>query len=180
MGREIATLRRLRWIEAWWRFIRWKRLILGVIPLVFWTSTADAQVYAATKYISMNYGSLEGEFWLSARLSTQFRKDMGVEAVMGFVPSKGELSDIYGLAHYRYHLWPDRRFVPHLVAGAGAVTLVGNGRREVNFVASFGGGVQEFITDDLALRADAENYTVFLEGERENRQGASGGIVFIF
>ena len=155
-------------------------LLVGWLLLFLVRSVASAQVIPETKYISTNYGVVEGDFSFSVRLSGQVRNDMGVEVVLGMVPSRGELSDIYSLILFQYHLWPKTKFVPHLVGGAGAVTAVGMGRREVDFVVAVGGGIMAFISENLALRLDVENRSVFLEEDTHNRQSISGGVVLIF
>lgn len=143
-------------------------------------SVLPAQVIRGSRYISFAYGDVEGDFSIAARLSGQFRDDMGIEVMMGFVPSRGELSDIYSLVHYRYHLWPEKRIVPHLVGGAGAVMMVGSGERKTDFVMSVGGGIAAYLTENVAFRFDVENFTVFLEGTKDNRQSVSAGIVLLF
>jgi hypothetical protein len=155
-----------------------------LITLLFFFSLGGsvtfAQVIPETKYISTSYGVVERDFYISVGLSGQIREDSGIGVVMGMVPSKGAFSDIYTYLQFQYHLLPRSRFVPHLMGGAGAVTVVGLGRREVDFVISAGGGIIAFLTQNLALRLDMENYSVYLEEETDNRQVASGGVVLIF
>jgi hypothetical protein len=138
-------------------------LFASIFLLLPGSTVVSAQVVQGSKYISTGFGIVEGDFSISSRMSGQFRKDMGVEVLMGFVPDKGFLSDIYSLVHFRYHLWPDNWLVPHVVGGAGAITLVGSGRREIDFVTSVGAGAAVFLTENVAVRADVENYTVFVK-----------------
>ncbi len=149
-------------------------LLLAVSP------PSEAQVVSGSNYVSTGYGVVDGNFALSARLSSQIRNDLGVEFMTGFVPSRGSLSDIYTCLAFQYHLWPEKRLVPHISGGAGAATLIGLGDREVDFVSLAGVGVNAFVTQKLAFRFDVEDYFVFLEDENDARTGFSGSLLFIF
>ncbi len=154
--------------------------LLATFFVLVMASILPAQVVPGSRYVSFAYGELEGEFSIAARLSGQFRKDMGIEVMMGFVPSRGDSSDIYSLVHYRYHLWPGKRIVPHLVGGGGAIIVMGGGERYTEFVMSMGGGVAAYLTENIALRFDVENFAVFLEGTTDNRQSLGAGFILIF
>ena len=80
----------------------------------------------------------------------------------------------------RYHMWPEKRIVPHLVGGAGALNVVGAGRRETHFVMSAGGGVAAYLTENVAFRFDVENFTIFFEETTDNRGSVGAGVILIF
>ncbi|MDX2480546.1 MAG: outer membrane beta-barrel domain-containing protein [Desulfuromusa sp.] len=64
-----------------------------------------------------------------------------------------------------YHFWPDKKLVPYVAAGLGAIGSspdVGSNRNHLLF--NYGGGIKYFILDNLiALRADIRHLLDFPE-----------------
>jgi hypothetical protein len=155
--------------------------ILAVFLLLYIPdSTALAQIDTDSKCISTGYGVVENNFLVSIRLSSQITKNLGIEAAGEFVPSRDGQSDLYSFVQCQYHVRPEKLVVPYLGGGAGAMTLISGGDRETDFTIVFGVGGKVFVAQELAVRFDLENYTIFHESERYNRQGFSGGLLFAF
>jgi len=151
-------------------------LLLLYIPY----STVLAQIDTGSKCISTGYGIVEGDFSASFRLSSQITRDIGIEATGSFVPSRDGRSDFFSFVQCQYNIRPEKRVVPHFGGGAGVMTMVGMNDRDTDFIIVFGAGGKVFAVQNLAVRFDLENYTIFHESERHNRQAFSGGLVFIF
>jgi hypothetical protein len=151
-------------------------LCLGISPV----QVGRAQSASGATSISTSFGLIKGDFEISARLSSLVRQDMGIEVTGAFVPSRGDLSDLYTMVQYVYLPWTGKWIIPHLSGGAGATVVVGRGRRNTDFVASFGTGIEASLTGDLHARLDVEDYAVSLEDGWDNRGSFSTGIVFIF
>ena len=146
----------------------------------FGSGEISAQVLARSPALAGGYGMVGGDFAVSSRLSTQIRRDMGVEFLGSFVPSRGDLSDLFALVLYHYHFQPKRRIVPHLAAGLGAVAVVGRGHRSTDLAISLGLGAIGFLNEGLAVRFDIEHYAVSRQREWDHRQAISSGVMFIF
>jgi hypothetical protein len=164
---------------------RSRGVLLGVVFLLIGSllstgSSLRAQIAPESKAISIGYGLIDGDYSLSMRLSAPIRLDMGVEVVGEFVPARNGLSDLYTLVLFQYFFQPEKRIVPNVSGGAGAVTIVGGGRRMTDFGIGFGGGVRVYLLEGLAVRLDVEHYTLFPENESENRPGAAIAALFDF
>jgi OOP family OmpA-OmpF porin len=106
------------------------------------------------------------------RLGYDLTKNWGVEAVGDHLSTRGTYSrrSINALS-YRldilYNILPDGPLVPYLAAGGGGITS-GHGKdglkisdRTNDATANAGFGVKYFLTDSVALRADARQLFVF-------------------
>ncbi|MRR30114.1 outer membrane beta-barrel domain-containing protein, partial [bacterium] len=82
----------------------------------------------------------------------------------------------YGLEGL-YHFMPESRFVPFLAAGLGGLSWDGR-QSDTDQLLSAGGGMKLFLTDRVALRADARN--IFTFSEAQNHQEVTGGLDFQF
>lgn len=102
------------------------------------------------------------------RAGYDFTKNWGVEALFDYVRTKSSRVDDsadayrYG-ADVLYHFMPDSKIVPYLAAGFGGTTVNYQGgiKNENNALFNYGGGLKYFLTDSIALRADARHIWVF-------------------
>jgi OOP family OmpA-OmpF porin len=105
------------------------------------------------------------------RIGYDLTKDWEVEAVGSFLATEGTHSNAsVNTVNYRvdvlYNILPDGPLVPYLAIGAGGVTAghgsdFNAGGRNTDATANGGLGLKYFITDSIALRADAREVFVF-------------------
>ncbi|QXE85508.1 MULTISPECIES: OmpA family protein [Geomonas] len=100
------------------------------------------------------------------RLGYDLTKNWGVEAVADYLATEGTRNDrSFNALSYRldilYNFLPEGPLVPYLAVGGGGITY-GHGReglkisdRTTDATINAGGGVKYFVTDSVALRADA-------------------------
>ncbi|MBJ6801453.1 OmpA family protein [Geomonas propionica] len=100
------------------------------------------------------------------RLGYDLTKNWGVEAVADFLATEGTRNDrSVNALSYRldilYNFLPDGPLVPYLAVGGGGITY-GHGHdglkisdRTTDATINAGGGIKYFLTDSVALRADA-------------------------
>ncbi|MBU5639051.1 OmpA family protein [Geomonas sp. Red69] len=100
------------------------------------------------------------------RLGYDLTKNWGVEAVADYLATEGTRNDrSVNALSYRldilYNFLPEGPLVPYLAVGGGGITY-GHGReglkisdRTTDATINAGGGVKYFVTDSVALRADA-------------------------
>ncbi|MGC9323654.1 MAG: outer membrane beta-barrel domain-containing protein [Desulfomonilia bacterium] len=65
-----------------------------------------------------------------------------------------------------YHFFPDKKLVPYLAAGLGAITFDSDREgfdTDTDFMVNYGGGLKYFITESLALRGDIRHVISFDE-----------------
>jgi len=131
--------------------------------------------------ISIGYGAIDGDFALGLRVGTSLTRETGLEVAAEFVPSRGGFSDLYSRVLFQVDLLrPGASLVPHLSAGAGAVTAVGMGDRRTDLAFAFGGGIRVSLREGLAARLDAEGHAVVRDGETDLRPGITGALLFLF
>ena len=77
-----------------------------------------------------------------------------------------------------YHFWPDKKFVPYIAAGLGAIYSSPEGTSDRDHLLfNYGAGFKYFILDDLiALRADVRHLVDF--PEPDNNLQYSAGLTF--
>jgi OOP family OmpA-OmpF porin len=77
-----------------------------------------------------------------------------------------------------YHFWPNKRFVPYIAAGLGAINSSPEGASDRDhLLLNYGAGFKYFILDDLiALRADVRHLVDF--PEPDNNLQYSAGLTF--
>jgi len=112
--------------------------------------------------IDQNWG-LEGMFNF---IDTEFEKDAGDV-------------DVY---MYRldalYHFMPDKKFVPYIATGMGAMTFdPKRGSNDTDFLVDYGAGIKYFINDLTALRADVRHIISF--DETYNNLAYTVGLTFL-
>lgn len=126
------------------------------------------------------------------RLGYDLTKNWGVELVGDYVSTKGTRSDtsVNKLSYHLdlvYNIMPDGPLVPYIALGGGAITS-GHGKdglkindRNTDAAANAGFGLKYFMTDSMALRADARQ--VFLlpdHGSVMYNWEYTAGLTFLF
>src|SRR5271169_4328849 len=143
------------------------------------TITPFAGVYTFEGNEGLNDASLTKQAWTGGlRAGYNFTEHIGVEGFFNYVPA--EVQDmpgnngvnIYGYGvEGLYHFMPESRIVPFLAVGMGELHYdVPPGADNMNkFFVDAGAGVKLFITENIALRADArwvlptnDNYNDFM------------------
>jgi len=110
-------------------------------------------------YLFEGSQKLEHRPLYGVRAGYDFTKNLGAEALFEYVDTRYKPTDtqmdFYG---YRleglYHFMPESKFVPFLAMGIGGVTHNYPDKNR-HLAVGYGGGLKYFITDWLALRADA-------------------------
>ncbi|MGA3280216.1 MAG: OmpA family protein [Smithella sp.] len=163
-------------------------MLISVIMLIAISTIAQAEVKAGSFTITPFVGvyTFEGnelgltkQAWTAGlRAGYNFTEHIGVEGVVNYVPA--EVQDMpgdngvnlygYGVEGL-YHFMPESRFVPFLAVGMGEMhydTPAGADNMNKFFIDA-GAGVKFFITENIALRADArwvlptnDNYNDFM------------------
>ena len=78
-----------------------------------------------------------------------------------------------------YYLWPDNDLVPYLAVGFGGIKLdFDSFDKEDDTFADYGGGIQYFLSEDFALRADVRGIYTF--DDSYNNLAATIGVSFLF
>jgi OmpA-OmpF porin, OOP family len=125
------------------------------------------------------------------RLGYDLTKNWGVEAVGDLLSTRGTYSrkSINALS-YRldvlYNIMPDGPLVPYLAVGGGGITS-GHGKdglkisgKTTDATANAGFGLKYFLTDSMALRADARHLFVFEEhNSAMNNWEYTAGLTFL-
>ncbi len=112
--------------------------------------------------------SLETQPVYGLRLGYDFTDNFEAEGVLNFVPTDSTRG--FGAVNawsYRldllYNFLPTEKLVPYLAVGGGAtqVKYKNTNHTEYSPTANIGGGLKYFITDSIALRADARQLLIF-------------------
>jgi OOP family OmpA-OmpF porin len=116
-----------------------------------------------------------------------FKKNISFEGFFNFVPTENKSLagspnvDLYGFGiEGLYHFMPESQLVPFLAAGVGGNSYSGSIGIEDRdgFTVDYGAGLQYFLTDNLALRADVRH--VILPSNGYNELLYTVGINFLF
>lgn len=121
---------------------------------------------------SPGYGTLGSEELYTFRLAYQPSNWLGYEASLGHNPGQSVAAVLHTLnALVRYPL--SGRFQPYLAAGYGMMIVTPGNAINADPVTKnslvFGGGLEYFIREDLALRGDVRSASVF--GRQKNQEG---------
>jgi len=105
------------------------------------------------------------------------------EAVLDYVDTEFESGLDMDVFNYRldglYHFRPDKKFVPYLAFGAGAITYKpALGRRDTDPLINYGIGAKYFLTQAMALRGDMRHVLSF--GDTQSNFVYSLGLTFFF
>lgn len=126
------------------------------------------------------------------RLGYDLTKNWGVEAVADYLETEGTHNgrSVNALS-YRldvlYNFLPDGPLVPYLAVGGGGITY-GHGRegleasdRTTDATINAGGGIKYFVTDSVALRADARQLFVLESPDSPKYNWEyTAGLTFLF
>jgi len=121
---------------------------------------------------SPGYGTLGSEALYAFRLAYQPSGWLGYEASLGHNPGQSVHAVLHTLnALVRYPL--SGRFQPYLAGGYGMIIVTPGGAINADPVTKnalvYGGGLEFFIREDLALRGDLRQATVF--GRQKDQEG---------
>lgn len=165
------------------------------LMMLFVGSSVNAQIKDGSMSITPFIGGyffegnedLKNTIAVGLRGGYNFTKNWGVEGFFNYVPTKiknmpGD-ADVklygYGLEAL-YHFMPESRFVPFVAAGLGGSRYSApagvNSRHK--FTVDYGAGIKYFITENLALRADARH--VLPLNDKVNDLLCTFGINFAF
>ena len=124
-------------------------------------------------------------------LGYQFADDWGVEFMLNHgrydyhylvagqcLCGTDDVSADWGRVDLLYHLWPEKDLVPYLAVGLGGIRLdFDNFDTENDSFADYGGGIQYFLSEDIALRADIRGIHTF--DDSNNNLAATVGVTFL-
>lgn len=126
------------------------------------------------------------------RLGYDLTKNWEVEAVADYLATEGTHNDrSVNALSYRldvlYNFLPDGPLVPYLAVGGGGITY-GHGReglevsdRTTDATINAGGGIKYFVTDSVALRADARQLFVLESPDKPKYNWEyTAGLTFLF
>ncbi|MBJ6749470.1 OmpA family protein [Geomonas anaerohicana] len=126
------------------------------------------------------------------RLGYDLTKNWGVEAVGDFLATEGTRNDrSVNALSYRldvlYNFMPDGPLVPYLAVGGGGITY-GHGHdglkisdRTTDATINAGGGIKYFVTDSVALRADARQLFLLESPDKPKYNWEyTAGLTFLF
>jgi len=154
-------------------------LFIGLLLSIFLTTSSFAGERAGAFSVSPFGGgyTFDGAQHLQTaptyglRLGYDLTKNWGVEGVGHFLATEGTQSGTsvnaisYGL-DILYNFMPDGALVPYLALGGGGITAghsssFNAGGSNTDATLNAGGGLKYFLTDSVALRADARQLVVF-------------------
>jgi len=102
------------------------------------------------------------------RLGYDITDNIGVEGVFNYVATKstkgyGSRNAISYRLDLLYNFQPQQKLVPYVAIGGGGTNIDGSNYTSHTFVgtANVGGGLKYFLTDSIALRADARQIFLF-------------------
>jgi OOP family OmpA-OmpF porin len=106
------------------------------------------------------------------------------EGVLEYVKTEFDsIGNDMNVINYRldglYHFRPDKKFVPYLAAGLGAITYKPAGRSsDSSFLLNYGVGAKYFLTEAVALRGDMRHLLSF--NDTQNNFIYTVGVTFFF
>ncbi len=161
--------------------------------LLVGTTPALAEHRAEALYLSPSVGGYlfddnqdyEEAIAYGLTLGFNYTKNWGTEFTLNYIRTEDEqnvIGDIdVGIFRWDvlYHFFPESPVIPYLAVGMGGLhTDPGNGDRDFNFMAEWGGGLKYYFTDNLALRADARH--IYEVEDEANNFLFSGGLIMQF
>jgi|GEM_PF-200282 len=186
-----------------------KKYLLFLMVLSFFLSSgsAVAQIVEKSSDVSPYVGILKwdgggSELMFGARYNYNMSVNGSIEASVGLVfPEHGKIYLYH--ANYRYNLSLENELlVPFFTGGVGAMTTSFDGiDGSTNLSINFGGGMQYFTSENLAIRIDVRDHMVFVgdqsattpnpipgqpditvtvDGGTSNNLEFSGGITYYF
>lgn len=119
---------------------------------------------------------------IGAALGYVFTKNLGAELTFDYINAEsdagkgtvnGYLYKLDGLYYFRNF----GKLMPYVAAGLGGLTLdESRGATHSSFILNYGGGVQYFLTDNIALRGDIRHVVAL--GEENNNFMYTAGVTF--
>lgn len=100
-------------------------------------------------------------------LGYQIKDQLGTELFINITDTKTDPSDINAEVYpvrldLFYDLTTDKKLVPYVAAGLGAITFSSSDLdNDTDVMVNYGGGVKYFFKDDMALRADVRHLVSF-------------------
>jgi len=172
-----------------------KNLFTCVIALLLLScATASfAEVKPNTIYLSPFIGGYAydgsehtfNQLFFGGRVGYSLDKNWALEGAFGYSRSESTITDknadawVYTMEGI-YNFMPEKKLVPFLAVGAGGITtrrypapLYFSRSYDTSFLLDYGGGVQYFVLDRLALRADVRQLIVF-DSPRFNYEYTAG------
>jgi OOP family OmpA-OmpF porin len=167
-----------------------------MVCLVFMARTAAAEIRPGAITLSPSIGGyvFEGNQDLDNApayglgLGYHFNTHWAAEAVFNYVDTEldtdldtdGSDVDTY---LYRidglYHFMPSERLVPYIAAGLGGITIdPDNANSDQDFAVNYGAGLKYFLSENVALRADARHVISF--DETQSNLIYTVGLTFLF
>ncbi|MBI5843176.1 MAG: OmpA family protein [Deltaproteobacteria bacterium] len=141
-------------------------------------------------YVFDCFQCLEDDWYFGARAGYNFTKNLGIEAMFGYVPTESEAygyqeEDVdvfrYG-ADLLYHFNPDGNFVPFIAVGFGGIRIDDPSDRNDRDrgMLDYGLGAKFFISEDVAFRADVRHDLFYEDDELEGNLEYTFGLTFQF
>jgi OOP family OmpA-OmpF porin len=151
--------------------ITWFAVLLAVCILAFSPGDGMSQIREGSVSLNPNIGGyvfqrgqhIDDDLAYGLGLGYNFTENWGVEGNFNYVnadsnasSSDGETVEAY---LYRldalYHFMPEKKLVPYLAAGVGAIRIKGDiNNKGSDPLLNYGAGVKYFLTENLALRGD--------------------------
>lgn len=157
------------------RYLFMMTMILTICVLSVATAGAENRAGSFTITPSFGYNifeesdlNLEDAYVYGGDLNYNLTENFGLEAAYRQFDSETDDAfniDVNGYS-YRldllYHFMPENALVPYVALGGGALRLDPEpGRSDTDPIANYALGLKYFLTDDLALRADARHTMTF-------------------
>ncbi|MBI4849394.1 MAG: outer membrane beta-barrel domain-containing protein [Nitrospirae bacterium] len=108
-------------------------------------------------------------------LGYNLTENWGVEGNFNYVNTKSKLAGKEDVEAYLYridglyHFMPDKKFVPYLALGMGAITINGAVKDDgTDPLLNYGGGIKYFLNQNFAIRGDVRHIIVKYDNEFKN------------
>ncbi len=151
--------------------ITWLAVLLVVCILVFSPGNGMSQIREGSVSLNPNIGGyvfqggqhIDDDITYGLGLGYNFTENWGVEGNFNYVntDSNADSSDGENVEAYLYrldalyHFMPDKKLVPYVAAGVGAISIRGDiDNKGSDPLLNFGAGVKYFVTENLAVRGD--------------------------
>jgi OOP family OmpA-OmpF porin len=101
-------------------------------------------------------------------------RTLGVELDLRYAKADADVAggpdvDVRSAAfNFLYHFWPEKTFVPYLLAGIGGLQYEVGDDNNDDFIANWGGGFKYAVARDIDLRLDLRHTIDFRMNSRDN------------
>ena len=151
--------------------ITWFAVLSAVCILAFSPGNGMSQIREGSVSLNPNIGGyvfqrgqhIDDDLAYGLGLGYNFTENWGVEGNFNYVSTNSNASSSDGnnvdAYLYRldalYHFMPEKKLVPYLAAGVGAIRISGDiDHSGSDPLLNYGAGVKYFLTENLALRGD--------------------------